>query len=121
MARTFITIVLTLISALAGAQELPNASFEDWADSAKTRPTGWTVSPFGAGRSADAVTGSSAMSIWNWYCYGKGTLASAPIPFQHSPTAGGVFFLRGLYKYILGQNGGSGHGADDSAVVNVLF
>jgi hypothetical protein len=121
MIRNIFILAIVAFAALSNAQEFPNAGFEEWVVQGNdTLPRGWTMSPFGAGRTTDAAEGTSAIRIWNWYCYAKGTLASAGIPLQMEPIWGS-FYFKGHYKYILGENGGSGHGTDDSAIVTVLL
>ncbi len=118
MTRNLLITSLLCFATLSSAQKIPNGSFEEWVIQGNdTLPKGWTVSSFGAGRSADASHGESALNIWNWYCYAKGT-ATISTSFPYGP---GVFHVNGSYKYILGQNGGSGQGADDSAVAIVVF
>jgi len=120
MIRYIFIITIVAIAALSHAQEIPNGSFEEWVEQGNdTVPQHWSISQFGSGQTTDAAQGTSAITIWNWYSYAKGTLESNGIPFPSSEH--GALLLRGKYKYLLGENGGSGHSAYDSAQVFVLL
>jgi hypothetical protein len=122
---------LLLLAISAEAQFIPNPDFELWTETAQdTLPKDWATSTFGAGRSSDASHGEYAVTIWNWYSYAKGRIGlgkkdmleydlinnGVPLPLQGK----GTFTLSGEYKYVLGENGGTGE-TDDSAVVFVML
>jgi hypothetical protein len=122
MARNLLITILLSLATLSIAQtDIPNSSFEEWIiEGNDTLPKNWKMSQFGAAASTETNSGYLAASIWNWYCYAKGTLSSEVIPVDFHPAMGQLFF-EGEYTYILGENGGSGHGANDSAVVTIVL
>src|SRR5687768_8776163 len=122
MTRNVLITILLCLGTLSSAQtDIPNGNFEEWVIQGEdTIPQGWSMSQFGAGKAEGTSAGSSAVSLWNWYSYAEGTLTSGPLPVSIEPSVGELYLL-GTYKYILGQNGGSGHGTDDSALVSIVF
>jgi len=91
--------------------DLLNGSFESYsvaANNTDTLPLNWTVTQFGGATSSQAVSGSKAAVVWNWYYYGKGILVNGKgditsgkktgTPINFKPTA-----LVGQYRYVAGS------------------
>lgn len=120
----FIFPLLTIFfvfSHLANAQPFQNSSFEDIEDSI---PENWSVSPLGAGVSQEFATdGQYALSVWNWYYYGKGAAVlgqgEPPFQMQHAglPFQGAPNYLTGTYAFIEGDT----YSNNDSAVVGIAL
>lgn len=125
MRRCLFFVLLNLVFLNTIAQ-IPNQDFEQWTISGTdTTLNSWNQSTFGMAQSPSAFTGQYAVTVWNWYYYGKGFISNnlqSAIPFignfetdggspiNYRPTAFNFF-----YKYDLGLN----QGASDSAVVQL--
>lgn len=117
----FILIFTFLLGFSSKAQPFQNSSFEDVEDSI---PENWSLSAFGAKASEDyASEGQYALSVWNWYYYGKGAavlgageppflMEHAGLPFQGEPQ-----YLTGTYAYITGET----YSTDDRAVIGIAL
>jgi hypothetical protein len=124
--RTYLSIVLLNFICINIKAQIPNQDFEQWTISGiDTTLNSWSQSSFGAAQNPSAFTGQYAVTVWNWYYYGKGYISnnllnSLPMignfeteggsPINYRPTAFSFFF-----KYDLGLN----QGASDSAVVQL--
>jgi|GEM_PF-2287040 len=123
---------LVLVATISGAAlaQLVNGDFEQWAQrSSILMPAGWTVQQFGAGRIGDAEH-PSAIGVWNWYYYSTGILAAGEWPVfsvnahdlinLRRPVGTVPARLRGVYRYVPGENRGGDSSAVDSGFVRVL-
>lgn len=115
------TCLLLLCSLPVQSQSPLNGGFEDSTFVVgDTMPTHWSMDYFGATLTPDAHSGNAAVSIWNWYYYGRGWLCYGDA--QSSMTGGGLPIafnpdqLDGWYKYIYGDN----DNGLDSAVCEIL-
>lgn len=115
---------------LGAKTQIGNNGFESLhITSTDTLPAQWTVQDFGGGLSENAHTGNYALSVWNWYYYGKGFAASGEVvpgwmpfegsPFLHAgePISFKPLALDGFYQYDTTLNSG----AIDSALVQITL
>ncbi|HVZ37927.1 MAG TPA: hypothetical protein VHI13_01525 [Candidatus Kapabacteria bacterium] len=124
MKRLISFLVLMALAAAAARAQVTNGDFEAW-DSTQGHdvPVDWTGTAFGVGKAQSAYSGSSAVSVWNWYYYSKGYVVAGRGSNAFWYDQGGVAIdykplrLHGYYMYVLGSN----QGHQDSAIVQVLL
>ena len=124
MNRLILSLAL-IFSPLALLSQLPTEPFESWDNKGGVDyPTGWTPSAFGIGKSSASHSGAYAVTVWNWYYYGKGyiitgvgngfyaDLIHSGIPINYKPNR-----LSGYYKFVPD----SVHSTNDSAMILIML
>lgn len=124
--RTYLLVVFISLISLSSSAQIPNNDFEQWTiNGIDTTLNGWSQSSFGIQQNPLAFTGQYAVTVWNWYYYGKGYISNnllnaLPIIGNFEAEGGSPINFRPAafsfnYKYELGLN----QGASDSAVVQL--
>ena len=116
LAGTFLLFLISLSQLYAQSISF---DFETW--NPDSTLSGWAGSGFGAARTSTAHSGTYAISVWNWYYYGKGYYANSPqasLPLMQEfplhkgqPIAFRPNAVSGYYRYVAGDNSG---GADSA-------
>lgn len=124
------TLLLAFALGSSCRAQLDNGGFELWSERGSvSMPSGWTTGTFGAGRVSYADH-PSAVGIWNWYYYAIGLVAAGEwdvfsvhqqdLLNVRRPVAAVPVRLRGVYRYVQGENKGRSPDAVDSGFVHIL-